>query len=368
MKLDNLSIKNYRNIRREVFIPSKTFNIIYGDNAQGKTNLLEIIYLIGNLKSFRGGGNSNFINKEEEECHLDALVHVQDVYHQIKLSLQPSGKQLLFDGKSVRNYTKYFSCLRPIVFAPEEISVTKGPPAMRRALLDRAIFQADPTYLQRVREYDLSLRQRNRALHCRFSSEEIKPWTESLIRNGARLRLERFNFLEEIIERYRSIYNIIANNKEEANITYSMGGNKIGDLEESLRRELHFSSNKEAQMRITMAGPHRDDLAFSINGCSIKNIASQGQHRSCILAFKTAQVLNIEEKTGEIPVLLLDDLNSELDRGRQDFYFDFLLPRSGQVFITTTDPQPFVARNLTNALFFRLVDGRIYPDKEMRNQ
>jgi DNA replication and repair protein RecF len=368
MELNSLKILNYRNILSLELRPGSGINIFHGDNGQGKTNLIEIIYLLGTLKSFRGGTNADFITRGQDNCRIKAGVIKGDSRHEIAIDIYPNGKKLSFDGKTPKGNKDFFSCLRPVVFAPEEVMIAKGSPALRRALLDRAIFQTDPGYLTKVRAYDLCLSQRNKALQQQLSSVELAPWTERLVHHGALIRQERHLYLQGILPLFREAYLYITENREEADIFYPSGRERLEELEGILYQDLMMVRSREMRHGQTLAGPHRDDLEFTIAGQPVKNHGSQGQQRSCILAFKTAQVLDLEARTGETPVLLLDDLNSELDRRRQDFYFNFLLTRSGQVFITTTDPQPFLMRSFKDAMFFQVADGRIMPDQEMRRQ
>jgi DNA replication and repair protein RecF len=368
MYIDLLKASTYRNFQNVHFRPGPGLNVIWGDNAQGKTNILEMLYLLGTLKSFKGGKNVDFIQQGKEEAHLQARIKKIDVENIIALDITPGCKKVLLNGKSVKSCLEYFSCLRPIIFSPEEVLIARGAPGTRRAMLDRAIFQADPKYLELVRAYDVGLRQRNRALLEKLPPAELFPWTERLILQGAAIRHERYQFLQQLIPKFRQAYQRICGAQESADMHYQAGDGCSKTLQEKLRRELAPLLRREMRLGQTLAGPHRDDIEFSVAGRPVRQYGSQGQQRSCILAFKTAQVMDIEERSGEAPILLLDDLNSELDRHRQDFYFEFLLSRPGQVFITTTDPQPFVARTLENASFFRVKNGRITPDTEMRRQ
>jgi DNA replication and repair protein RecF len=364
MEVQSINIEKFRNIDKINFLPNSRINVIYGENGQGKTNILETIYLVGNLKSFRGGLNNDLVKEGTQSSSIKAVVGNNNVNHTIDLKINKDSKNLLFDGKNVKNYKDFFSCLRPVVFSPEEVLIVKGPHSLRRALLDRAIFQSSPEYLGKVRAYELCLRQRNKALQERLSLTEITAWTEALIKKGALLRQARFFYIRDIRALFCSTYRHISGNSEEVDIRYQAGGENLQDLEESLRQELARGLKRETFQCVTLTGPHRDEIDFILDNRSIRNYGSQGQQRSCILAFKTAQVKLLESSTSESPVLLLDDLNSELDKKRQNFYFEFLLQRTGQVFITTTDLKPFSARDMKNATFFQVVNGRIVPETE----
>jgi DNA replication and repair protein RecF len=226
-------------------------------------------------------------------------------------------------------------------------------------LLDRAIFQADPGYLGKAQEYERILRQRNRLLRDQRTTVELETWNLSLARSGARLRQERFKYLGRILPHFRWSYENICGGCETADFEYREGGTDLAELEARLLRELTSRTEAERRMATTLVGPHRDDPFFLVNGIPVKPFASQGQQRSLILAFKTAQVIDLEQRTGETPILLLDDLTGELDRRRQEFFFRFLLQRQGQVFISTTDPEPLVKEGFAKACRFHVSAGTV---------
>ncbi len=362
MHIRRVAFADFRNVSGAELAPAPDFNIFWGNNAQGKTNLLEGLYLLGNLKSFRGSRNEELIAHGAGEARLEAEVFSRQVHRKISLSITRQGKKARVDGKNARAASDFFGYLRPVLFSPEEVGLVKGSPSGRRALLDRAIFQIDPTYLDRAQEYDRYLRQRNQLLRAGRRAEEIEPWTEGLIRSGARLRRERFQYLQILIPRFLEAYRSIADNREQAGLEYAEGGPDEADLKLKLREELERHRERETRLGLTLAGPHRDDPRFLLDGRSLRLFGSQGQQRSFVLAFKTAQIMDIEVRTGEPPILLLDDMTSELDRRRQGFFFRFLLERRGQVFITTTDIQPLINEGIRQARFFRIQDGALQQD------
>jgi DNA replication and repair protein RecF len=286
------------------------------------------------------------------------------VSRRLELSVSRQGKSVRVDGKEVRTPSEFFGCLHPVLFSPEEVMLIKGPPAGRRSLIDRALFQADVTYLDRAREFDRCLRQRNRLLRDQAAEREIEPWTEALIRSGARLRRERLHYLERLQPLMEEAFRQISGG-EEAKIQYLPAGD-LPALEKVLAEEMAAVAGRERRLGQTLAGPHRDDPVFSVDGKPLRSYGSQGQQRSFLLAFKTAQVRDLEGLTGEAPPLLLDDLTSELDPNRRDFFFRFLLERQGQVFITTTEIGPLLARGLTAARFFRVEQGALRHDSRQR--
>lgn len=359
MYIQRLFLCNYRNIKKITLEPSPEFNVLWGDNAQGKTNFLESIYLLGNLRSFRSSRNDELINHNSPGCHISGEVVSQGVRRQLDLTIVGSGKKAKIDGKDIKNAAYFMGFLRPILFSPEEVSLIKGNPAGRRALLDRAVFQSDPTFLAKAQLYERCLRQRNRLLKDAKNDRELAPWTEQLIAAGAHIRLERHRYLERLTPLLRETYSTITGGREKADLQYTTAAGDVESLQRSLRHDLAKHRERELILGQTLAGPHRDDPLMLVDGRPLRTFGSQGQQRSFMLAFKTAQIMDLEKKRGEPPVLLLDDMTGELDRQRQGFFFRFLLERRGQVFITTTDIQTLQQEGIRNARFFHVSQGHI---------
>ncbi len=363
MVISHLVLRQFRNINKMEIYPEAGFNILWGDNAQGKTNILEAIYLLGSLKSFRAAGNEEMILQGREGCRLEAEIRQFEVNRRVNLTITAEGKKARVDEKDIRRVNDFFGHLQPVLFAPEEIYLIKGP-AGRRALLDRAIFQTDFAYLERARDFDRHLRQRNRLLREAGGKAELAAWNEGFIHSGARVRLARYLYLERLRGRVQEIYRRISGKEEEANLTYPAGGGDEKDLFTALTTEMEKVAERERRQGQSLVGPHRDDVEFSIDRRSLRLFGSQGQQRSFLLAFKTAQVQDLEEKSGEPPVLLLDDMTSELDSGRQNYFFRYLTERSGQVFITTTDVAPLRTQEFSRGRFFQIREGGLHHDSQ----
>jgi DNA replication and repair protein RecF len=357
-----LYLHQYRNYEHIDIEPDPIFNIFWGENAQGKTNILEAISLLATLKSFRGAKNHELIREKQPCSRLSALIEQKGVKRRIDLSIEEKGKIPRLDGKEIRSAGDFFGCLNSVLFSPDEIGVPRGAPNARRALLDRALFQADVTFLDRVRNYERHLRQRNSLLRDERNQKLIDPWTEGLITTGALIRRDRSEYIERISQQFKDAYQVIAGGRERADIRYSEDGGDLEEIEMRFRAEIARLSPREQRLKQTLAGPHRDDASFFIDDRPVRAYASQGQQRSILLAFKTAQIMDLENRTGESPVLLLDDMTSELDRKRQEFFFNFLLARRGQVFITTTDVQPLMEQGFEKARFFQVKNGALCRD------
>lgn len=359
MHLKNLFVRGFRNLRDSQLQWETGFNILWGDNAQGKTNILESIYLLGHLKSFRTARGRELIAHTADKAAIGGEVEVGNVLNRIELLLEQGGRTPSINGKAVRKLSEFLGYLRPILFTPEEMGLIKGYPAGRRALLDRAIVQQDPSYLDRVQEFFRILKQRNLLLKQEAPRAEIEPWTCSLAMVGAAIRWDRGRFLLAFQPLFREAFQEITDNREQPGIAYPFACEDKKSLESQLYTELDQLSGRERQIKQTLAGPHRDDPEFLIDGRALRTFGSQGQQRSFLLAFKATQVISLENKLGEPPVLLLDDLTSELDLRRQQGFFKFLLNRRGQVFITTTRANILGDHGPSGARFYQVVDGSV---------
>ncbi len=357
MTLTRLILHNYRNIPTAEIHPEAGFNILYGDNAQGKTNTLEAIYLLGHYKSFRRGRNEELIGPADRHCRVAGEFYNEKLTENVCLTISSDQKNLQINGKRPQHSNEMFGRFPSVLFAPEEVSITKGSPAGRRSLIDRALCHTKPSFLDQARAYQRCLRQRNALLKEGASPVLLFPWTEELIRAGALVRLARRQYLERMLPLLREAYGEICAGREIANLVYPTSYDTFTDLAEELRRNLEKENAREKKYGMTMAGPHRDDPVFMVNNRVLGLYGSQGQQRSFILAFKTAQIRDLEQETGSVPLLLLDDMTSELDRKRLDFFFRFLLERRGQVFITCTELSPLQNAGFNNMRAFRVQEG-----------
>jgi len=357
MILKNLQLTNFRNLSQVNFKPGSHFNILWGNNGQGKTNLLEAIHYLGFLKSFRGVKNEELTTRGEDSTRLMALIKASAVEHRLSVNWSAQSRSTSIDGKYTPGTAGFLGMLPAILFAPEEISLVRSYPAGRRNLLDRAVFLTHKGFLDLAREYQRQLKQRNLLLKETRPEREIKPWTEGLIKNGARLRRARIDYLKRLTPWLEKAYSEICQERENISIHYP--GENSAEQEELLCREFDEVTSRERRIGQTLAGPHRDDPHFVLNGEPLKTFGSQGQQRSFILALKCAQVLDFEEVYGKTPLLLLDDLTSELDPQRRNAFITFVQQRQGQAFLTTTDISPLMAMIEPSARIFQLKAGNV---------
>lgn len=359
MNLNSVSIQNFRNLASVQLQFKPGLNILHGANAQGKTSILEALYLLGHLKSFRGARNEELVKQGENQSRISANLIHQGSVRNLSLEITNEGKKPTLDGKEARSAESFFGWLRPILFSPEEISLVKGAPAGRRALVDRAIFQSDPSFLERSQGYARVLKQRNCLLRDGASRKALEPWTEALIGSGARLRQDRREYLQRLNPRLAQTYTEICAGQESAGLAWNDEAADLPAQEQRLRAELASSREREERLGQTLVGPHRDEPLFMVDDRVLKTYGSQGQQRSFILAFKTAQLLDLEEFVGAPAVFLLDDMTSELDRHRQGHFFRFLLARKGQIILTTTEIQPLLEEGLIPDCLYRVQSGQV---------
>jgi len=359
MLMTRLRVRDYRNLVEADLNWHEQFNVLYGSNAQGKTNLLEAIYLFGHLKSFRGARSFELLCHGKDTARLAATVARGGVGHQLELGLHSTGRIPRVDGKTVKKLSEFLGHLRLVLFSPEEMGIVKGYPAGRRGLLDRAILQIEPGYLDRHQDCERILRQRNQLLKERAGEQELLPWTEALIQVGAGIRHTRLTYIARFRPRLEGVYREITGGNEKASLLYSVAETSREKLAGNLAEELQSLKYREQKLGQTLAGPQRDDVEFLVDGLSLRQFGSQGQQRSFLLAFKAAQIIDLEEELQEPPVLLLDDLASELDRERQAGFFGFLRQRRGQVFLTTANLQTLATEVRETANFYKVDQGRV---------
>jgi len=361
MRFVRLRYSSFRNLGCVDFEPAEGFNVLWGRNAQGKTNLLEGIYLLGHLKSFRTTTTQALIEREKRQAVIEAELDTNRVAHRLRLELHPQGKELTLDGKRPQRFSDVAETLRQVLFAPEEVMTVKGSPSLRRNLLDRSIFQLHPAYLERMQSYYRLIKQRNQLLRTHVNDAQLEVWNQGLIEEGARIRLARRRFMRQLEPHLHQCYQQLTGGEEQPQIRLDGASEEeLAGQKKALAEELYRCRGQEIQRRVTLAGPHRDDPLFSISGLELKSHGSQGQQRTFVLAYKVALLYLLKEATGRTPVLMLDDITSELDDQRRQALFELLHNGAGQVFVTTTDPKLFMNSEERKSCFFEVREGQVY--------
>lgn len=362
MRLIKLKLASFRNLKNLELTPGDKFNVFYGNNGQGKTNLLESIYLLATMKSFKQAKNSELISFGSEFALLKGAVERDRVRREISLLLEKQGKKAKIDDKLATRVDDFFGNLNVVLFTPEEIAMVRGGPELRRRYLDRAVFTCDIGYLTAYHAYLKILKQRN-ALLKTGEAFGLDTWTEQLAQAAVQVVERRSAWIGEIEKLLQRFYSEISGNEETVQIEYRQHSvdpkSWQEDPKQALLNALKAHEAEERRRCTTVVGPHRDDLHFGLNGRAARHFASQGQQRSYVLALKMAEIEYITRCFEAPPVLLLDDMTSELDRERNENLMEFLKKRQMQVFITTTALEN-VALGATDELTaFRISAGKI---------
>ena len=359
-----LQFKNFRNLTDEVINPCEGINVIYGNNAQGKTNILEALWLFGGGHSFRGSKENEFIKFGEKFAKLKAEFFSLERNQQAEFTFSGGKKDVVINGVKKQGSTSLIGRFTAVVFSPEDLSLVKRGPSARRKFIDSAICREKLQNAVTLANYNRTLNQRNALLKDIFRHPELKPmieiWDENLCRLGAQIIKQRLNYIEVLSEKAASYHYGISDNTEKLDIKYiSTCGADFGDsesnIQEKIKNCLNENLREDCMTGYTNGGPHRDDFDIIINNRKAKVFASQGQQRSAVLSLKLAEARVLSDMTGENPIILLDDVLSELDRKRQDFLLNKI--DDYQVFITCCGVSEHEA--LKNGKLFNVSNGEI---------
>ncbi len=359
MTVTHLEVKGFRNLTDFSLSFDPGVNILYGDNAQGKTNLLEALWMFTGSRSFRGAKDSELIRFEKKKASLHLRFQAQGRDQEAELQIG-DGKQVKINGVGPSPASALNGQFCAVVFAPGHLSLVKEGPEGRRRFLDQAICQVWPKYASLLGEYHRCLHQRNMLLKdAAFHSQLLDTldiWEHFLSSYGGQICSIRLRYLERLAPKADSLYGKMAGGQERLCVSYK---SKVkGDRWDSAILEALKQSRKDdLKAGYTTVGPHRDDLQLLLDEKPVKTYGSQGQQRSVVLALKMAEADVLKGITGEQPVLLLDDVMSELDPKRQDTILNYA--GTGQVFVTCCDPSPVI--RLTQGDVFEVSGGIIRP-------
>jgi DNA replication and repair protein RecF len=349
--VQGLKLTSVRNLAPVQLEPGPHFNVLSGNNGQGKTNVLESIYVVGTLRSFRTQRLADLIAFGQSEAYIGARVHRGGLERKYEVTLGERSRKVRLDGKTVRPISKYFGDFNVVLFAPEDLQVPRGSPGDRRRFLDRAVFNWRSSHLTDSQAYEKVLRNRNALLkdlqdHPRGGSDELlSVYDDQLADLGARVLAARRSFLDDVLPRFRAAFEAITKSGWTVHLRYAApddldgAGTDEAALRDGLLGLMRASRARDLARGSSNVGPHRDDLVFELDGVLAQSFASQGQLRAIVLAWKTAEMELLQSAHGDAPVLLLDDVSSELDPSRNEYLFEFLRSRDNQCFITTTHPK-----------------------------
>jgi DNA replication and repair protein RecF len=342
MWINALELRNFRNYESlQLFDLSPKVNILVGQNAQGKTNVVEAILLLSVAKSHRTNKDAEMIRFEAESALVQGMIERHERKYRLDLRLLPKGKKCAVNGVEKRKMSDFIGHLNVVLFAPEDLQLIKGGPQQRRRFLDVEIGQVSPQYLYNLTQYQKVLLQRNSLLkeiwQKKGDEEMLMIWDDQLSVYGSKVIKKRLEFVDKLEGFAKEIHMRISGGKEELSFHYqnSIECSDLNQLEEVYREELEKRRKGDIQRGSTSVGPHRDDLEVRINDRKVQTFGSQGQQRTASLSMKLAEIELIRAEVGEYPVLLLDDVLSELDEERQLHLVKSMGERV-QTFVTTT--------------------------------
>jgi len=337
-RLLSLSLRGFRNLAPCTFEPGPAFNVIYGDNGQGKTNLLEAIDYLGRLASFRSARAEELIQHGATQAEITARLESQPLPREHRFVVPKTGaRTVTVNGKRPRSRTSYQLEQQHVLFHAGDLTLTTGGPDRRRAFLDRMLEQFDGSYAAALATYDKALRSRNRLLKADSPDKRaITAYDELLASAGTVIALARLRLVSDLAPRVEQRFLEISDQGLALSMRYQP---RVEPTVETLRRALGESLHKDLARGFTAEGPHADDLGVDLAEARAKRFASQGQHRAIVLALKIAELEELTARVGRVPILLLDDVSSELDRRRNHLLFQSLSRLGGQVFLTTTHPE-----------------------------
>lgn len=357
MRISRLHLEQFRNIESLSVFPCETVNIIYGDNAQGKTNLLEAIWLLSGAKSFRGAKDADLIRFGERRALIESDFFCSGRQQTSKIQLEGKKTAWLNDIRQ-DSITAFAGIFTTVVFSPSHLGLVKDGPAGRRKFLDTSICQITPRYIGMIGQYQRILLQRNTLLkdisYASALLDTLDIWDEKLSALGGVIIRMRMEYTRRLQKEAEDIYKGISMERESFSLDYRpfelpvQEGQTQREISSLLLEKMMQNRSEDLRSGSTGIGPHRDDLEISINGRSVRSFGSQGQQRSSVLALKLAESRCIGDILGERPVILLDDVMSELDQNRREYLLNHLT--GSQIFITCCD----------KGYFSRLEGGRVF--------
>ena len=365
MYISSLELADFRNIVSLHMDFSQGTNILYGENAQGKTNILESLFMISTTKSHRGVRDRDMIRFGMEESHIRSLIMKGGIDYRIDMHLRKNkSKGIAINGQRIKKASELIGLLHIVFFSPEDLGIVKNGPAERRRFMDMELCQLDGSYLHNLNQYNKTVENRNRLLRDMYQFPELQDtlsiWDEQLVNYGRKIIESRRGFISDLNEIVEEIHSKLSGKREHLTIVYEPNTG-VDDFEEKLRR----GRERDIHMKMTSVGPHRDDFSFLDGEIDLRRYGSQGQQRTCALSLKLSEIDLVKKVIGHRPVLMMDDVLSELDSGRQNY----LLSTIGgiQTFITCTGLDEFVNNRFKIDQVFRIENGACVEKSDIQN-
>ncbi|MBT9775392.1 DNA replication/repair protein RecF [Clostridium sp. MCC353] len=357
MIIESVELKNYRNYDELHMDFSQGTNILYGDNAQGKTNVLEAIYMACTTKSHRGSKDKDIIQFERDESHIKLNLRKNDVPYRIDMHLKKNkAKGVAVNGIPIRKASELFGIVNVVFFSPEDLNLIKNGPSERRRFIDLELCQLNKLYVHALVQYNHIVIQRNKLLkELAFKpeyEETLDIWDMQLVSYGREVINYRREFIDRLNEIIKEIHFQLSGDKEKLDIRYDP--NVTPDQFEQALKKSRFQDIKQ---KTTLTGPHRDDISFYVNGIDIRKFGSQGQQRTAALSLKLAEIELVKRMVHDYPILLLDDVLSELDGSRQNHLLSVI--NHIQTMITCTGLEDFINNRFKIDKIFKVINGTI---------
>lgn len=368
MQLNDLQLRNFRNYQDLSLTFDKNITIFLGENAQGKTNVLESIYVLAMTRSHRTNNEQELIAFDSDQAYLKGTLQKRNNQVPLEITLTKKGRKTKVNHIEQKKLSSYVGQMNVILFAPEDLSLVKGSPQVRRKFLDMEIGQIDPIYLYDLVQYQGVLKQRNQYLKQTAGEKKVDPvyleiLDEQLVSFGAKVLFARQRFANRLEHWANALHQKISQNKETLTLHYVSSvpfeeTAEVATIQAAFLEKLKQSRDKERFRMSTQVGPHRDDLSFAINGKEVQTYGSQGQQRTTALSVKLAEIDLMKAETGEYPILLLDDVMSELDDSRQLHLLETIEDKV-QTFLTTTTLEHVKNKMTVEPAIYYVSQGRI---------
>ena len=357
MYIESVQLKNFRNYDSLELDFDQGTNIFYGNNAQGKTNILESLYLCGTTKSHKGSKDKEIIHFGQDEAHIRMMVRRNEMSYKVDMHLRRNkAKGVAINGLPIRKASELFGVVNMVFFSPEDLNIIKNGPGERRRFLDLELCQLDKIYLTDLASYNHIVNQRNKLLKDLYVKPDLKGtleiWDMQMAEYGRRIIEKRQKFVEELNGIIQEIHRNLTGQAETLEIIY-----EPSCTAEELELVTARNRERDMRMKMTSAGPHSDDLCVRANGIDIRRYGSQGQQRTAALSLKLSEIYIVERKIKDTPILLLDDVLSELDSSRQNYLLESI--HDIQTMITCTGLDDFVSHQFHINKVFQVVQGTV---------
>lgn len=354
MRLLSLYLGNFRNYTEAAFSFSPKINYIYGENAQGKTNLLEAIHLLISGRSFRTPHLQELIQFGKNHFYLELNFEKNGIEQVIKFFFDGKSRKIIHNTTTLHSLSSLLGILHGVILSPEDRQLVKGGPALRRQFLDFQIAQTNPLYLYHLSRFNRAMRQRNHLLRHPTTSHEIAAWEEQMASSAAYITIHRHLAVEELGKDSHPLHNALSSQLDHLELSYRSSAPRTHELDIMTYFMNQFEKHRPREKMIgsTLSGPHRDDLIINLQKQEARSFASEGQQRSCVIALRLAEWARLQKQTQELPIMCLDDVSISLDENREKNLYQ-QLEHLGQVFLTS----PYLETDLPFATQFIEIKG-----------